>query len=138
MPLARLGDVAPVLGAVQVVVVGILAVVRLCADGTRLFKGRPRSGGGGRGLVGEDLFGEDFRGQRGQGCNAALEVVATETLAYGVPATSSRVLCDYSLPVSLHVRALQLARPEGNLARVACEGVGGLHGRHVVECMQYG
>jgi hypothetical protein len=66
MSFACFCDIAPVLGAVQVVVVGILAVVGLCADGTRLFKGCPRSGGGGGGLVREDLVGEDFRRQRGQ------------------------------------------------------------------------
>lgn len=35
----------------------------------------------------------------------------------------------HSLPVSLHVPPLQIAGSESNLAGVACERVGGLHGR---------
>jgi hypothetical protein len=41
-----------------------------------------------------------------------------------------------SLPVALHVSALQVARAEGDLAGVAGEGVGGTrcHASHVEEC----
>jgi hypothetical protein len=73
---AGLCEVGPVLLAVQVVVVGILAVVRLLAGGAGLFERGPGGGGGGRGLVGEDLFGEDLGGEGRQRGDAALEVVA--------------------------------------------------------------
>lgn len=92
--------------AVDVVGVGILAIVRLLADGAGFLERRLGGGCGGGGLVREDLLGEDLRGERGQGSDSALEVVA--------------------VPVGLHVRPLQLAGAKCDLACVAGEGVGGL------------
>jgi hypothetical protein len=73
------------------------------------------SAGGGRrcrGLVREDLLGKDLGCKRRERGDATLQVV--------------------TVPVGLHVRALQVAATEGDLAGVAGEGVGrGGGGRHV-------
>lgn len=82
-------DVGPVLLAVEVVVVGILAVVSLLAGAAGFLERGSGGGGGGRGLVGQDLFGEDLGGERRQRGDAALEVVATAGGAWSVKA------CDF-------------------------------------------
>lgn len=121
---AGLCHIGLVLGAVEVVVVGIFAVVVLLASGADLFERGFGGSGGGGGLVGKDLVGEDFRGERGERGNATLEVVATGLVSIlGDGRYESHVL-----PVGLHVRPLQVAGPEGDLAGVAGEGVRGLHG----------
>ena len=63
--------------AVQVVVVGILAEVRLLADLTGLLERRFCGSGGSGSLIGKDLLGKDFGRERGKRGNATLEVVAT-------------------------------------------------------------
>ena len=70
-----------------------------------LLKAGTGSGGSGRSLVGEDLLGEDLGRERRKRGDATLEVVA--------------------VPVGLHVRTLQVAAAEGDLAGVAGERVGG-------------
>lgn len=77
MTAAGPSGIAPVFLTVQVVIVRVLAVVRLLARGARLLEGRPRSGGGGRGLVREDFVGEDVGGNWRKRGYPALEVVPT-------------------------------------------------------------
>jgi hypothetical protein len=96
-----------VLLAVEVIIVGILAKVRLLANGARLFERGFCSRGSCCRLVRKDLLGEDLRGKGRQRGNAALQVVA--------------------MPVGLHVRPLQFTRAEGDLTCVAREGMCGLN-----------
>jgi hypothetical protein len=57
------------------VCIGVLAEVGLLAGGADSLEGSASGGGSGRGLVGEDLFGKDFGGERGKRGDSSLEVV---------------------------------------------------------------
>lgn len=108
--------------ASEMVCIGVLAEVGLLASGADLFERGASGGGSGRSLVGEDLFGKDFGGERGERCNSSLEVVAAGRSCQ-IGSESRRWM--YSLPVALHVSALQVAGAEGDLTGVAGEGMGG-------------
>ena len=97
------GDICLVLLARQMIDVCIFAKIRLLAHLTALFKRGPRRSGSSGSLVGKDFFRENFRGQRRQRGDSSFQVVP--------------------MPVALHVRPLQFARPECDLAGVAGEGV---------------
>lgn len=66
-----------VLGATDVIVVGIFAVVRLLTSVAGLCEGCLGCSGGGAGLCGVDFLGEEFRGERREGSYTTLQVVAT-------------------------------------------------------------
>lgn len=119
--------------ASKVVCVGVLAEVGLLASRADLLKGGASGSGSGRSLVSEDLFGEDFGGERRKRGDSSLEVVAAEELCQIREA--SRYGTD-SLPVALHMSTLQVAGAECDLAGVAGEGVGRTrcHASHVEVC----
>jgi hypothetical protein len=69
-----------VLLASEVVGEGVYAVVAALAGFAVLGEGGLGGRGGGVGFGGEDLLSEDFRGYRGKGCYAALEIISTRRI----------------------------------------------------------
>lgn len=87
----------------EVVCIGVLAEVGLLTSGADLFEGGASGGGSGRSLVGKDLFGEDFGGERRKRGDSSLEVVTAEELYQIREAvkiwnrlTASRFACEYA------------------------------------------
>lgn len=107
--------------AAQVVLVRAFRIEGFLAGFTSLLEAGAGCGGGGGGFVGEDALGEDFAGDGREGGDAALEIV--------------------SVPVALHVLALEFGGAEGDLAGVAgicCRrgAVGGRVGLHGGLCVR--
>ena len=111
------------LGTIDVICESIFRIVCLVACCTCFLECGSLSLDAVCGLDVQDLFGKDFRGKRGEGGDAAFEIIATVRVRRRPKTGRGGEGEGNSLPIRMHMTSLLLRASECYLAGVAGEGM---------------